>query len=191
MGLVRFWIFAGAHDLSDPYMNVFVTKLQIFASHRSGWFDQGAAQGIQWWPHPHPCRLTVQGRLTWCQMIFVNDKMCLIWWYLLMICFSYGDIWKSFLQTTFSQPASLDSPPRGSSPASPCTRVKRVPFKSLDLSESLQWRNAQLTWIWPLENKTLCTHFFCSVAGHSARDERVLASKKSLFPSPQHGWLLS
>ena len=95
MGLVRLWIFAGAHDLSDPYMNVFVTKLQIFASHRSAWSDQGAAQEIQWWPHPHPCRLTAQGRLTWYLMIFVND-VCLIWWYLLMIFVSYGDILKPF-----------------------------------------------------------------------------------------------
>ena len=35
-----------------------------------------------------------------------------------------GQIVKSCFQTTFSQPASLDSPPKGSSPASPCTRVK-------------------------------------------------------------------
>ena len=45
--------------------------------------------------------------------------------FLPQICqWTIGHIVKSLFQTTFSQPASLDSPPKGSSPASPCTRVK-------------------------------------------------------------------
>ena len=85
--------------------------LQLYLHGRSVWSDQGAAQEIQWWTPPHPCRPTAHGLLTWCDANAINFNR-------------RGNLWNlSFGQTTFSQPASLDSPARGSSPASPCTRV--------------------------------------------------------------------